>query len=342
MVDAKKEKLPLARNLIKKVRRKGSNLLERLVPILLVASIGFAFAIGSMWQRIKNLESTFRFKVAGLPEQAGKKVATAGNTQTSGTTSEIQKEILPSNYKLGIRFNDAITKMVQMGAIDKDKFIKLYEERSPLTESQKKLLESSSGDEIVLNADNAQLILNLLWPLGISNKAKVLSEGPMGTQYKDEIDNFASTAGWTLGKTEGGKLFNSLTIISLTPDQENLVKEIAESIYRPCCGNHTGFPDCNHGAAMLGFIELAVSQGMSKDEIYKKALVLNSYWFPQNYAEIATYFKAQKGMAWEEVNPKEVLGVNYSSGQGYAAINKELQAEGLLPKVQSGGGGCGV
>ena len=164
----------------------------------------------------------------------------------------------------------------------------------------------------------------------------------MGTQYKDKVDSFASTAGWTLGKTEGGKLFNSLSIISLTPDQENLVKEIAESIYRPCCGNHTGFPDCNHGAAMLGFIELAASQGMSKDEIYKKALVLNSYWFPQNYAEIATYFKAQKGMAWKDVNPKEILGVSYSSGQGYAAINKELQAEGLLPKAQGGGGGCGV
>src|SRR3990172_4160333 len=339
MVVAKIEKSSVARILKNKVRRiknDRSNLTDRLVPILLVVSIGFALAIGSMWQKIRNLESAVGIKVAGT------KVGSAGKTQTSGTTSEIQKEILPAYYKLGIKFNDAITKMVQMGAIDKEKFFKLYEERSPLTDAQKKLLDNPNSDEIVLNQENAQLILNLLWPLGISNKAKVLSEGPMGTQYKDKVSSFASTAGWTLGSKDGGKLFNSLSIISLSPEQENLVTEIADSIYRPCCGNHTGFPDCNHGAAMLGFIELAVSQGMSKDEIYNKAFVLNSYWFPQNYAELATYFKQQKGIAWNKVNPKEVLGVNYSSGQGYAAINKELQAEGLLPKVQSGGGGCGV
>lgn len=92
---------------------------------------------------------------------------------------------------------------------------------------------------------------------------------------------------------------------------------------------------------MLGFIELAVAQGMSKDEIYEKALVLNSYWFPQTYVELATYFQAKKNVAWSNVDPKVVLGANYSSGQGYSAINKELQADGILPKVQ-GGGGCGV
>ncbi len=46
-------------------------------------------------------------------------------------------------------------------------------------------------------------------------------------------------------------------------------------------------------------------------------------------------------IAWNKVDPKVVLGADYSSGQGYGAINKELQAEGILPKVK-GGGGCGV
>lgn len=92
---------------------------------------------------------------------------------------------------------------------------------------------------------------------------------------------------------------------------------------------------------MLGFLELAVAQGMPKEEIYKKALVLNSYWFPQTYVELATYFEKKKNTPWNKVSPKEILGANYSSGQGYQAINKELQAEGLLPKVE-GGGGCGV
>lgn len=92
---------------------------------------------------------------------------------------------------------------------------------------------------------------------------------------------------------------------------------------------------------MLGFIELAVKQGLSRDEIYKKALALNTYWFPQTYAELGTYFKQKKNISWDKVDPKLVLGIDYSSGQGYRVINKELQAEGLLPKVE-GGGGCGV
>ena len=92
---------------------------------------------------------------------------------------------------------------------------------------------------------------------------------------------------------------------------------------------------------MLGFVELAVSQGMPKEKIYQKALVLNSYWFPQTYVELATYFKELKNISWDKVDPQIVLGADYSSGQGYQAINKELAAKGLIPQV-SGGGSCGV
>lgn len=249
-------------------------------------------------------------------------------------------EILPQQYDLGVSFGDAITKMVASGAIDKDKFIKLYEGRT-LSDEHKALLDQPSNAPIVVTKENAGVILNLLWPLGIANKTNVLSAGPMGTQYNKEVGNFASTGGWTLGEQDGGKLFNKFSIAPLTAEQEALVSEISQNIYRPCCGNSTYFPDCNHGAAMLGFIELAVAQGMPKDEIYKKALVLNSYWFPQTYVELATYFKEIKNTPWNQVDPKLVLGIDYSSGQGSQAINKELAAKGLIPQV-SGGGSCGV
>ena len=259
--------------------------------------------------------------------------------------AKLQKEIigkvLPEKLDLGVSFGDTIVKMVQLGAIDKEKFTKLYQDRGGLQPAETKLLEESSGEKIVVTAANANFILNLLWPLGIANKTKVLAEGPMGTQYKKDVGNFASTGGWTLGKESGGKLFNSLPLINLTAEQEREVTEIAQNIYRPCCGNSTYFPDCNHGAAMLGFIELAVAQGLPKEEIYKKALVLNSYWFPQTYAEVAIYFKVKKNTPWDKVNPKEILSASYSSGGGYKAVNKELQTAGLLPKVE-GGGGCGV
>ncbi len=44
---------------------------------------------------------------------------------------------------------------------------------------------------------------------------------------------------------------------------------------------------------------------------------------------------------WNSVNPKEILGSNFSSAQGYKTINKELQEASLIPQV-GGGGGCGV
>jgi len=251
---------------------------------------------------------------------------------------EITKAVFPEKVNLRVSFRDVIVKMVEYGAIDKEKFTKLYETRGGLPEG---LLDKASDDSIIINQQNANLMLNLLWPLGIANKTNVLSEGPMGTEYKKDVGNFASTGGWTLGREAGGKLFNRFPILNLTPEEEAKVKEISQNIFRPCCGNSTYFPDCNHGAAMLGFIELAVKHGLSKEEIYKKALVLNSYWFPQTYAELAIYFQKKKNIPWNKIDPKLVLGLNYSSGQGYRAINKELQSEGLLPKVE-GGGGCGV
>ena len=50
--------------------------------------------------------------------------------------------------------------------------------------------------------------------------------------------------------------------IVLTPEQQALVEKVSKGIYRPCCGNSVYFPDCNHGMAMLGLLELMASQGV--------------------------------------------------------------------------------
>lgn len=257
--------------------------------------------------------------------------------QSDQLLAEVTQKVLPEKFDLGVSFGDTVRKMVDAGAIDKQKFLDLYQSRGGLPAEFSGLFEKDSNESIIVTKDNNAIILNLLWPLGIANKTKFLGEGPM----KEDSGNYASTGGWTLGREDGGKLFNRFPILSLTPEQEKEVVEIAQNIYRPCCGNSTYFPDCNHGAAMLGFIELAVVQGLSRDETYEKALLLNSQWFPQTYVELAMYFQSKKNQSWEKVNPQEVLGNPYSSGAGYQAINKELQAEGILPKVE-GGGGCGV
>ncbi|MCL4338087.1 hypothetical protein M1271_00175 [Patescibacteria group bacterium] len=249
----------------------------------------------------------------------------------------VTKEVLPDKLDLGVSIGDTVIKMIKDGAIDKDKLLQVYSgQNNSLTTNEKQLLDNPDNGKLTVTPQNASFILNLLWPLGISNKTAVLAKGPMGTQYKNDVGNFASTGGWTLGKIPGEELFNKFNLIQLTPQQEQEITEISQNIYRPCCGNSTYFPDCNHGAAMLGFLELAVSQEMPKDEIYKKALVLNSYWFPQTYVENALYFKTQKGISWDKVDPKVVLGANYSSGTGFAQIDKELQSKEIVPKVNSG------
>ena len=125
-------------------------------------------------------------------------------------------------------------------------------------------------------------------------------------------------------------------LVDLTPQQQAMVDRVSRGIYRPCCGNSTHFPDCNHGMAMLGMLELMASQGVSEQDMYKAALAVNSYWFPDTYLTIATYMQNQ-GVQWKDVSPQEVLGVNYSSGSGYAKISAQVKQQGG-PK----GGSCGV
>ena len=122
----------------------------------------------------------------------------------------------------------------------------------------------------------------------------------------------------------------------LTPEQQALVERVSKGIFRPCCGNSTYFPDCNHGMAMLGLLELMAANGVSEDDMYKVALQVNSYWFPDTYLTIAKYF-AKQGVSWDNVSPKEALGNQYSSGSGYQKVRALVE-----PVQQQGGGGCGL
>lgn len=255
---------------------------------------------------------------------------------------KLPEEVMPANgVALGVKLNDMVVKMRQLGVIDDTKFNQLYKDRGGMSGEEEKIFNGTENQEIVVTGQNANFLLNILWPLGLVNKTTVLSEGPMGTTYKDRVGNFASTGGWTLGREDGGKIFNSFVLLPLTAEQEKEVKELAENIYRSCCGNSTYFPDCNHGAAMLGFLELAVSQGMNKEDIYRKALYLNSFWFPQTYLDLANYFLVKEKKEWKDLNPKLILSSKYSSGQGYAAVRREMQEMGILEKSQ-GGASCGV
>jgi len=122
--------------------------------------------------------------------------------------------------------------------------------------------------------------LNMLWAFGLANKNEILENGPMMDPKYGGADNFASIGGWTLAKGSAMDHYSHHEMLKLTPEQQKKVKRTSKNIYRPCCNNPAYFPDCNHGMAMLGALEIMASQGASEREMYRIAEDLNKQWFP--------------------------------------------------------------
>lgn len=249
--------------------------------------------------------------------------------------SGLPDQVLPEQgFELPVSWGDIATRLVELGVIDKAKF----EKTVSMGDEEKMVFEGKADIPIRINSKNSQFVVDLLWALGLAQKSLVYEKGPMGTQYKNEAGNFASTGGWTLAVGSAMDYYNKYDFVGLSEEEQQRVYDIASNVYRPCCGNSTSFPDCNHGMAALAAIELMVKKGLSDDEIYRNVLKLNSFWFPSNYLTVATYF-ARQGVTWDKVDAKLVLGSEYSSGQGAANITKTV---GPLPFETKFGGGCGA
>lgn len=252
--------------------------------------------------------------------------------------ADLLKKVLPTGgVTIPVQWGDLGKQMVEAGVIDKDKLEAIYAQRGGLDKYAKNLLFGEHNGRLKIDDQNANLLLNLLWAFGLANKNPVLEEGPMRSpQYGGDASRFASTGGWTLASGNAMDHYSRHPFVTLTGEQQALVERVSQNIYRPCCGNSTYFPDCNHGMAMLGLLELMASQGVSEPDMYRAALQINSYWFPDTYLTIAKYFR-KRGIDWARVNPKEILGSAYSSAQGYQQILAEIE-----PPQSRGGGGCGV
>ena len=253
------------------------------------------------------------------------------------SSTELEENVLPADgVVLPIIWGDLGAKLVAAGAIDEDKFTAVYTQRGAFTDEYKNLLLGQNNSELKMTKDNAGYLLNLFWALGLASKNPILDSGEMADPKYGGAQRFASTAGWTLAQGNPMDHYSRHSFFELTADQQALVDKVSRGIYRPCCGNSTHFPDCNHGMAMLGLLELMASQGVNEQDMWETALVVNSYWFPDTYLTIAQYF-ANRGIAWDKVNAEEVLGASYSSAQGYQRILNEVQ-----PVQLQGGGSCGV
>jgi rhodanese-related sulfurtransferase len=260
--------------------------------------------------------------------------------------SKIEEDVTPSSgIELPISWGDLPMKLVSAGVIDQAKFMDTVKPSG----ADADVFKSESTGKIRITKANSQFIVDMLWAIGLAQKSVVYTDGPMGPtspeasrgkqSYQEWVGNFASTGGWTLARGNATDYLNRFDLIRLTDAQQQKVASIAKNVYRPCCGNSTWFPDCNHGMAALAAIEMMVAANVDEQTIYRKVLALNSYWFSQTYLTTATYF-ARQGTSWEKVDAKEVLGEKFSSGQGAADITKKV---GPLPyQPTQSGGGCGA
>ncbi len=228
------------------------------------------------------------------------------------------------------------SKLVEAGAIDGERFRALYGGRGQWSDELEQMLSGQTNNNIVITRENAEYLLNMFWALGLANKNEILETGEMMTRTNGDVSGFASTAGWTMAVGDAMSHYSMHQLFDLTPEQQQMVDIMSRGIFRPCCGNSTHLPDCNHGMAMLGFLELMASQGATEEEMWNAALAVNSYWFPDMYQTVASYIEAQ-GLAWTDVSARELLSATYSSGSGFANIKSKS-----VQPAKSGGGGCSV
>lgn len=298
-----------------------------------------AFFLGVAFQQLiseKNLQLSFqKWKLA--INFSPKKITAQTQENLQIDLVSLQEEVLPASGFVfsKIKWGDLGKKMVADGVLDERKLAQAVVGEDSLPPELKKYLDGSD-QQIELSLQNAQFWVDVLWGLGLANKNDILEKGPMVSE--GNTANFASTGGYTIGTKDPMKLYSKYNYIQLSAQQQGVVEEIASGIFRPCCGNSTAFPDCNHGMAALALIELMVSQNFSKDEIYQTVLKFNSYWFPQTYLDISYHF-AKNNRDFNSVPAQEILSKTFSSSAGYGALKKQI-GEVNWPVIKISG--CGA
>lgn len=315
--------LKIKKSKFKKIKKKIS--IDNILRILLIFLFSLStFLLGILYEKI-------------LSNRVPTEESEISQNVDSKDLISIQNKVLKKNYVLKIKWGDLGKRMVEDGVIDKAKLAEALTGKENLPKDLDKYF-SSDQKQIELTQENSRFWVDVLWGLGLANKNKIPEEGEM--MQEGDASVFASTGGWTLGNGDPMSHYSQHSYINLSEKEQKTVEEIAGSIYRPCCGNSTAFPDCNHGMAMLGLIELMVSLGKSPDEIYKTALAFNTYWFPDTYLNVAYYFD-KNGRDYSKVSPKEILSETFSSAMGSQTIAKE--SEGVQwPALQGSGGNCGA
>jgi hypothetical protein len=250
---------------------------------------------------------------------------------------------LPDSYKLPVSYGQLGPQLVKGGAIDLPAFLAVYAAGGkPLPEAEQAILTKGSDDKIVIDGSNAHFLLNFFWAVGLANRNDILLKGPIQENGADQVGNYASTGGWTLAAKPVMEVFASLPLIKLTPEQQARLQKVAEATYRPCCGNSTAFPDCNHGMAMLGVLELLAANDATEAQMFEAAEYISAFWFPKEMLQAAAYFKLTGGQDFAALDPKRMVSREIFSMTGAQSVQKWLADGGRLGQPVQSGGACGV
>ncbi len=256
---------------------------------------------------------------------------------------------LPESYTLPISYGALGPALVKAGAIDLDAFLALYAAGGkPLSTEQQAILTQGSDKAVVIDHSSAHFLLNFFWAVGLANRNPILLAGPIQDKGTDTAGQYASTAGWTLAARPVMAIFASQPLIELTSAQQERLETVAEGVYRPCCSNSTAFPDCNHGMAMLGILELMAAGDASEDQMFEAAKYVSAFWFPKEMMQAAAYYKLTQGLDFAAIDPRRIVSRDIFSLSGAQFVQQWLTgsghaaASGRLGQPQETAGACGV
>ena len=277
----------------------------------------------------------------GLPLASATDPSAVGSA--APITSVPEPLALHADHRLPIAYGRIGPHLTNAGVLDYDAFVSVFDQEGALlSEAQRTLLREGSDARVVIDMANARFLLNLFWAVGLANNNPILRKGKMVTNGDGRIETYASTGGWTLNAQPIHAIYSASTLTTLTGPQQVRLEEAAAAIYRPCCNNATDFPDCNHGMAMLGILELMAAQDASVETMLETAKYVNRFWFPEQTRELALYYQAQGAEGFDAIPARDAVSVERFSASGFDAIHAWLAANGKGEAPGQGGSNCSV
>lgn len=257
-----------------------------------------------------------------IPIQGLTGAATQNSISGSGgiNLDSITNQVVPENgFTINAKWGGIVKKMVDTGALDpaklEDILVKKYGQQM---KPEWKDILAGKDSQLSINAENSVFMMYILWVLAKHNDNKILHDSPFAGSFGPDYDIGAGSPG-----------YGNLKLLSLTPEQQAVATKVAENSYRPCCGQSAARPDCSHGYSALGLMQLMASQGFSEKEIFDAFVKFNTFWFPANYIQAATYFKLAENKDWDRVDKELVAGPQFSSAQGSSQVKQYLQKAGI-------------